>query len=306
MLKIKVPATSANLGPGYDSFGLALNVFNKYIFKVNEISKKINIKIINQNNEEVNLNKDDNLILKTVDFFKTIFPTKVEKNKLSIHVQLRYPLNRGLGSSAGAIIATMVGLNNLFKLNLNRSQILNYALKLEGHPDNIVPTLLGGFTISKVEDTSIRYHKFILDNNIKFMLFIPNFSIKTKDARTVIDKQIPIDIVSKNIANAALLTAGLIKNDIELIKQGANDFLHQPKRLSLNKDLEIFFNKLKDKINCPLVLSGSGPTIMLIKNTNFDKEIETINKLAKRENMKNQIIETSVNNQGIILSKEGV
>src|SRR6056297_683767 len=158
MYKIKVPATSANIGPGYDSFGLALNLYNNYVFSLNSLNN-FELSIKDMNNNELFIKKEDNLIIQTADYIYQKHPNKIDLNQLKIDVQLNYPLDRGLGSSANAIIATICGLNKLFNLNLDEHIILKYALNIEGHPDNITPALVGGFTISQVIDEKVSYHK---------------------------------------------------------------------------------------------------------------------------------------------------
>jgi len=305
MLKIKVPATSANLGPGYDSFGLALNLFNEYQFKINKNIEKLSIDIINNNEVEVNLKKEDNLILNTIKYLDESLPHKINIRGLQIKAKLNYPLNRGLGSSANAIIATIYGLNELFNLNLAKKDILSYALELEGHPDNIVPTLVGGFTISKVEDNKPIYEKFEIAKEMQILLFIPELAIKTKEARRVITNTIKINHATQNIANASLLTAGLIKNDIELMKKGSKDYIHQSKRIALNPKLEKLFIELKEKLEIPLFLSGSGSTLIFFSKKDFKNEREIIKNTANKYGIVNYLIETDVNNQGIIINKDG-
>jgi len=305
MLKIKVPATSANLGPGYDSFGLALNLFNEYQFKIDKDIEKLSIDIINNNEVEVNLKKEDNLILNTIKYLDESLPHKINTRGLQIKAKLNYPLNRGLGSSANAIIATIFGLNELFNLNLAKKDILSYALELEGHPDNIVPTLVGGFTISKVEDNEPIYEKFEIAEEMQILLFIPELSIKTKEARRVITNTIKINHATQNIANASLLTAGLIKNDIELMKKGSKDYIHQSKRIALNPKLEKIFIELKEKLETPLFLSGSGSTLIFFSKKDFKNEKEIIKNTADKYGIVNYLIETDVNNQGIIINKDG-
>ena len=304
MIKIKVPATSANLGPGYDSFGLALNLFNIYEFSQKK-DDQFNISIKDSNNKIVNFKKEDNLILKTLLTMKEYYPDQIETKGLKIKVDLNYPLDRGLGSSANAIIGTLCGINEIFNLELNNKKILDLALKIEGHPDNIVPALLGGFTISQVEKGQLNYEKFLVSKKINILLFIPNLEIKTKNARKIIGTKIDINAASQNIANASLVTAGFIKNDLDLIKKGSKDYIHQEKRLSLNNKLNMFFNEISKMIEIPFFLSGSGSTIIFLSKKDFTEKEEILKMKAKDLGIVNYLIETQVNNQGIIINKVG-
>ncbi len=303
MYKIKVPATSANIGPGYDSFGLALNLYNNYVFSLNSLNN-FELSIKDMNNNELFIKKEDNLIIQTADYIYQKYPNKIDLNQLKVDVQLNYPLDRGLGSSANAIIATICGLNKLFNLNLDEHIILKYALNIEGHPDNITPALVGGFTISQVIDEKVSYHKINVLNKLNILLFIPEIKIKTKTARKVINKSIPINHVTKNIANASILTAGIINNNIELIKKGSTDYIHQNNRLNLNPKLQLLFNKILLKTKSAQFLSGSGPTIIFFSNNNLSNLKNIIKKEAENIGIVNCLIETKVNNKGIII-KDG-
>ena len=304
MIKVKVPATSANLGPGYDSFGLALNLFNEYKFNKRKDDKFI-ISIKDNNNEIIDLKEEDNLILQTLLYLKEYYPNKLETKGLNIEVKLNYPLNRGLGSSANAIIGTLCGVNKLFNLKLNNEEILKLALKIEGHPDNIVPALQGGFTISQIEEGQLYYEKFSVSPKLNILLFIPNLEIKTKDARKLIGTQTNIKSASQNIANASIITAGFIKNDLNLIKRGSKDYLHQQKRLSLNKKLKTLFDEINEEVEEPFFLSGSGSTIIFLFKQDFTENKEIIKKKAKDLKIVNYLIETNVDNEGIIINKVG-
>ena len=303
MYKIKVPATSANLGPGYDTFGLALNLYNEYSFKL-DISDELEITIKDKNNNDQYIKKDENLIIKTADYLYKNHSNKVDLKQLKIDAQLNYPIDRGLGSSANAIIATIFGLNKIFDLKLDKQDILNYALNIEGHSDNITPALIGGFTISQNNKNGVTYQKYNISNKLKILLFIPEIKMKTEKARRVINETIPITDVTKNIANASILTTGLIKNNLNLIKKGSIDYIHQDKRLSLNPKLKQLFNNINQKIDIPIFLSGSGPTIILFSNNDLSNITKIIKKEAKNIGIVNHLIETKVNNKGIII-KDG-
>ncbi|MDZ7672304.1 MAG: homoserine kinase [Halanaerobiales bacterium] len=239
-----------------------------------------------------------------MNYLNKEYKEKISINNLEINVKLNYPLDRGLGSSANAIIATICGLNHFFDLDLDKQEILEHALKLEGHPDNITPALIGGFTVSQSIDNKVYYEKFPVTDDFNILLFIPDIKIKTKTARKIIEKNIPITKVSKNIANASILTAGIVKNDIKLIKEGSHDYIHQNNRLDLNKDLKLFFNNVYKKTDLPIFLSGSGPTIIFISDQDLTNLKEIVKKEAEKIGIVNYLIETKANNMGII-TKDG-
>ncbi|WP_138159303.1 homoserine kinase [Peptoniphilus catoniae] len=243
---IRVPATSANIGPGYDSMGLAFNLYNDFYFsladKTDEATKK-------------------SLMYKSVDYFFKSYKFKVPE--LNIRVKGDIPMSRGLGSSASCIVASLVFANEYSGLNLNKKALLKMATEIEGHPDNVAPALLGGHVTSLVRDKEVFYYKSLLSEKLKFILLVPDFKLETKEARKVVKKEVALEDAVLNIAAASLITQALRTGDFALLKGVAEDRLHEPYRKKLIKD----YNLIKEEVtrsNGVLFISGAGPSLMAI------------------------------------------
>ncbi len=250
-LYIKVPATSANLGPGFDFLGIALNLFNTFTF---ERSEKFSFLGFD--------NIKDNLVYKSyIHLFKlkkkTLVPVKIS------FIEKDIPNERGLGSSASAIIAGMMAANYFMENELNEDELLKEMVDFEGHPDNIVPAYFGGLTSTYIKDKEIHKVSFDVANNLIFNLLIPKFTLKTEKARKVIKNEIPLCDVTFNASRVIAIPVGFEKGDISLLKDVMVDKIHEDARLPLiKKGKEIKEVASMFQVTCNI--SGAGPTLLVI------------------------------------------
>ena len=255
MLEIIVPATSANIGPGYDCLGIALNLYNKFYFE--EIDKGLII----EGDEKEYLN-EDNLVYKSMlYFFEKIKPSIIPKG-IKIKIVNEVPVSRGLGSSATCIVAGLMAANYMTKSSLNKNEILKLATEIEGHPDNVAPAIYGNMIVSFMEDEKIYYDTIKVPKNLRFCALIPNFELSTKKARAVLPETINHKDGVFNVSRATLLVTAFMNNNLDLIKVACKDKFHQEYRSPLIND----YNKIVDysnNLNClGTFLSGAGPTII--------------------------------------------
>ena len=169
MIKVKVPATSANLGPGFDTLGLALNLYNTYYFE--ETTEGLEITGCHES-----YNNESNLVYSS--FMKTLDIVGYSlKGGLKIHIESNIPLSRGLGSSASCIVGGIKGANILAGSPLSDDEIIEWATSIEGHPDNIAPAVLGGLVTSIMEDGKVLHNKIKVVYGLKFLALIPDFTL---------------------------------------------------------------------------------------------------------------------------------
>lgn len=246
---IRVPATSANIGPGFDSFGIAFNLYNEFEFEFGKDSY------------------EENLILKAFNYY--FESLNLNSPNVSIKVNANVPRSRGLGSSATCIVAGLIAANEYNKNFLDKKQILRLASNLEGHPDNVAAAIFGGHTIA-YEDSVLKVD---VASNLKFYGLVPNFEMPTEQSRHSIPKEISVKNAVKNIAGAALISNALRIGDFDLLKSAPQDTIHELNRLKnineYDKIKEIF-----DIKNSKIFLSGSGSTLLLVSEINTDFEIE--------------------------------
>lgn len=273
MVKVKIPATTANFGPGFDCIGAALGLYNYIEMSFSE-SPKVQIK----EGHDKNIQEDEtNLVYITAK--KILQQFGIEK-PLEITLYNNIPIARGLGSSAACIVGGIVAASHLAGKALSTDEILYHAVKIEGHPDNIVPALAGGFCISMVDNDKVYYKRLNLPKYLRFVVGIPEFLLKTQEARNVMPKNVYIQDAVFNLSRCALLTASIIERDFTNLDIFCQDKLHQPYRKSLIPGIDKILSKAKDYGALASFLSGAGPAIVCLstksKANNLGKFMENV------------------------------
>lgn len=271
MIKIKVPATTANVGPGFDAIGIALNIYN--ILTVEKRTAKQEFSWMNGNTP---FSDKDNLILKACHYVLSKHPEK--KIGFSIHMdECNIPISRGLGSSAAAIVAGLYAANYLLDNYYSVGDLINFATELEGHPDNVVPAILGGMVISTVEDNEVLYSSVDFPKDIVFNVMIPDFKLSTSLAREVLPTSYSRNECIFNISRVSMLVNILVTCDYDKIRPCLKDAIHQPYRFKLINNASEIIQKSKELNSLGEFISGAGPTLIsltLKQETLFAEEIE--------------------------------
>ena len=257
MLKIKVPATSANLSVGFDTLGLALNIYNEFSFEEN------NKDDVSAFASEFRVN---NLVLESYkrffEYYKLNYiPVKINPLKIEI------PSSRGLGSSASCIVAGVMGANLISGSSLKPFELLDLCAKIEGHPDNVLPALVGGLCAAFKLDSEYYFKKYIPSNKLKIYSLIPPFELKTELSRSVLPNMYSRSDVVSNLSRIVNLPAAFIEGDIKLIRAIFDDKIHEPYRYKLiehSLDVKAYFK------DCAVAISGAGSSLLVIS----DKDIE--------------------------------
>lgn len=283
-IRITVPCSTSNLGPGFDFAGIALSLYNIYEFEENEIYEEVGFDGIT-----------DNLVLKAYKhifdkFFQQKIPVKVTL------VQNDIPIARGLGSSATAILAGMFAANYFLGDFKTPEQILKEAIEFEGHADNIMACYYGGLTIAlKDDEDKYTHHKFDVNTNLKFNVIIPSYEVKTEDAREALPKEVSLEDVTFNASRAAMLTYAFELGTIDELKYILQDKIHEQYRCKFIKEWDDL-KELSTKYDTTLNISGSGPTLLAISlNNDFKKEVKYRTEL--------QVITLEVDEEGLILEE---
>lgn len=259
MVKVRVPATTANFGPGFDCMGAALELFNEIQMEF-DISCHVEIK--GEGEGQLPLN-EDNLVYRAAQ--RVLSELGIDKS-LNIKCDNNIPLARGLGSSAACIAGGMMAANRLTDDKLPLKRIIELAVEMEGHPDNVLPALVGGFTISMMREGNIIYKKYALPETLLFVVGIPKFHLKTEQAREVLPRQLPLKDAVFNIGSASLLAASLATGDLENIDEFFKDRIHQPHRSKLIPGLETILAEAYNKGALGCFLSGSGPSVICLSD----------------------------------------
>lgn len=266
-VKVKIPATTANLGPGFDVLALALQLYNTVEMEVGteKKGKKLQIDIVGEGEE--NLPRDRrNIVYRAA---KLVFDRfHLVPNTLHIKLINRIPLASGLGSSAAARIGGLVSANSLCGERLSREELLNLAAEIEGHADNVSAAMVGGlvvcciFSLKGRKGREIEIVKFNPPENLSCVVCIPNFQIMTSQARKILPKTVKFEQAVFTSSRVAMLLAVLIRERYELLGMAMEDKLHQPYRKKLVKGMEVVFEEALRAGALGVSLSGAGPSIL--------------------------------------------
>ena len=274
-IQVQVPATSANLGPGYDSFGLAFGLHDRYVAQVLD-EEGLDIDVTGEGSDEVP-RTEKNLLVKAM--YKGFDFLGGKPKGVAVRALNVIPHGRGLGSSASAIIGGLVLARSLVLTGtdkMNDEVLLNLANEMEGHPDNVAAALYGGATVAwqdVVKGRAIAHAIHLpVDPRIKVMAFIPATPLATKKARTMLPDTIPFADAQRNSSNAALMTHALtIRPD--LLFAATEDFLHQRYREEAMPASFALMTKLR-AAGVAAFISGAGPTVLALHTEGEDETLQ--------------------------------
>lgn len=260
MVTVKVPATSANMGSGFDSIGVALQFYNT--IRAGETDQGLQIDIVDETSRFLP-HDERNLVYRAM---QAVFDEAGYAYK-GIHIiqDNKIPVTRGLGSSSASIVGGLLAANRITGDALSTDRLITIASEIEGHPDNTTATILGGMAIAVEEAHTIYHAKIPVNGNrLLFAVFIPNFILRTKTSRSVLPKTISHSDGVYNTSRAALLTAAMASGEYDLLKVAMQDRLHQPYRQGLIKGVSNIFKKAEENGALGSYISGAGPTVVSI------------------------------------------
>lgn len=279
MVYVRVPATSANMGAGFDSLGIALGLYNK--IKIEEIDN--GIEVYNNSASYIPIG-ERNLIYRAVS--KVFDEVGYAKKGIRIIQNSDIPITRGLGSSSACIVGGMLAANVISGRKLTYNEILNFAAELEGHPDNVTPALFGGFCVAAEDNGKIIYSSNKLSEKVRLAVMIPDFFVSTRESRITLPDNVTLKNASYNISRAALLASLLINGKYDDLKYTVSDKLHQDYRKNNIPDFDDIMEKSYEYGSKATYLSGSGPTMLSIlteKTSDFEKNMKEYLKKLKNE-----------------------
>lgn len=305
-ISVKVPASTSNLGPGFDCIGMALPIYNTITIEETVLpGTGIEINVLNDSETANDLIMDhmpmdeNSIIYKAVELlYNSIGQTPSE---LKITVQSQIPIARGLGSSASVIVGGLLAANELLGHPADEVALLSIATEVEGHPDNVTPSIVGGLVLTSLEDDgSVVYRKLNWPEEWQITVCIPDYELSTEISRSVLPKEVPIQDAIFNAKRLGMLIQAINTKDAELMKMALQDRLHQPYRMKLVPGLDKIMDNLKHEENVlGCVLSGAGPAIIVISQKNNLERIKSIiNDTWEEMNVKVNIMTLPVETQG--------
>lgn len=276
MIRVTAPASTANLGSGFDCMGIALKLYN--IAEFEEIESGLEINILDDSKKFLPTDQN-NYIYKCME---RVFNLAGKYPKgIRINVNSSIPVTRGLGSSSAGLALGLAGANELIGSPFTREELLNLACDIEGHPDNVTPAFCGGFTVAVRDAGKLYYTKTNVPDTICFAAMIPDFYLPTKRARGILPKKVFHRNAVYNVAHASYFAACASKGDFSAFGIGAKDRLHQKYRFGIIKNADEILRSSRKNGAIATFLSGAGPTIISVVNAQ--------NASSYQQNMQNLI-----------------
>ena len=259
-IKVRVPGTSANCGPGFDCLGLACSIYNDLELTLLREPKLI-VETTGEGAESVP-SDDKNIVWRSIKMLLERTKSGAEYKGAIIKMDNHIPMSRGLGSSAAAIVAGLKAANAIVGSPFNRQELLQLATDIEGHPDNVAPALLGGFTVSVMDRGRVQTLSFLPKIPMNFVLAVPDFPLPTWQARQVLPKEVSMKDAVFNISRASMMVAALIKGKDRFFKSVFDDAIHQPYRKDLIPGLKEAIDSARKAGAIGAALSGAGPSVI--------------------------------------------
>ncbi|MBB6729332.1 homoserine kinase [Cohnella zeiphila] len=266
---VKVPASTANLGPGFDTLGMALSLFAWIDLRPAAPGETTTFTMMGE--ELAGLPRDkSNLMYKVA---QSVFARAgVDLPELHIAFRSDIPLARGLGSSASAIVGALVAANELIGAPLSEDELFQMSTALENHPDNVGASLFGGIVVASWDETRADAVRLEPPAALETLVAIPDFELETKKARNVLPSQVSMRDAVLNVSRSSLLTAALATGKLELLRNALADRLHQPYRAALVPGMERILAEAREHGALGAVLSGAGPTLLVMAEAGADRE----------------------------------
>lgn len=296
MIKVSIPATSANLGPGFDCLGMAINIYNTIEVEEDE-EEGLYIEVPREDRHIIPTDSSNLIYCSMLSLFDKV---GYRPGGLRIKQTNNIPLAMGLGSSAACIVGGIVAANHIAGNPLNLQEMIELSSILDGHPDNVLPALVGGITVGCIHDEKVYHSRLDPPEGICLALMIPQFELLTEEARAILPDSIPFEDGVFNIGRASLLVASIIDGSMENLSIAMDDRMHQPYRKNLIPGFDYIRDRAMQSGAKGVFLSGAGPIIIAI--------VDDRDRSSFEENMKGELAEldevwtlkwAKINNEGI-------
>jgi homoserine kinase len=262
LVRVRVPASTANLGAGFDALGMALGLYNEIEVERGGDGDGMHLAIEGEGAERLQALGAQNLAARAVS--GTLAHLGMPPGGISVRMINRIPLSRGLGSSSAAVVGGVASAAALAGVSLSAEELLDLALPLEGHPDNIAPALLGGLTVATLVEGRVRCVKLPVPDALQAVAVIPDFRLSTAKARQALPPMVPRGDAVFNVGRVALFLAGLQAGRLDLLREGVKDRLHQPYRAAFVPGMSDVLAEGERSGALACFLSGAGPTLLAL------------------------------------------
>lgn len=296
MFTVRVPATSANLGAGFDTLGLALTLFLQVDVELSALTSEIVWQ--GEGKDSISDQTDNNLLLKAMQKVfqeaETIFPS------LRLIIKNDIPIGRGLGSSAAAITAGMVAANRILQTRFSDKDLLKWAVEMEGHADNIVPAFMGGLSCSMIYEGEVYFQKITFPETIQLVVAVPDFEMLTEKSRRDLPQSIKLQDMILNLQRACFLLASICNGDCRHLDKAMDDVIFQPVRQKSIPGFKQVLSNAREAGALGAAISGSGPSIIAFA-TDKDRVGKAMLEAFARNGIKARLFFLNASMQGVTL-----
>jgi homoserine kinase len=289
---LRVPASSANLGPGFDALGLALGIYLECRFRR---SPRLSIQASGRDSDQISTG-EDNLIWQTA--LAVANDTRSQLPPVELVIANEIPIGKGLGSSAAALTAGVVMADHLLGLGWKSLRILDEAARIEGHPDNVSACVLGSIVASAIDSGGVtRAVRLELPKDFGLAVVVPDFVLPTVEARAVLPSQYSRQDAIFNVQRSALLIAALATGAVHAFPAALEDRLHQPYRLKLVPGLdEILQLRAPGLLGC--ALSGAGPSVLVFYERRYESVCDLVRQIFQLNGHASEVLRTEIADHG--------
>lgn len=292
-IKVKVPGTTANCGPGFDTVGMACTIYNHMELTLTE-RPELTIAVSGEGKGVIPAN-EKNIVFKAVQ--AVLQKTGSAYQGVGIEMTNNIPLARGLGSSAAAIVGGLLAANELTGNTLSKQELFEMATAIEGHPDNVAPAIFGGVTISVLQN-GVQCMRFLPAQAITMVVAVPDFQLSTKAARRVLPRSVPLEDAVFNISRAAMLVGALCTGNYTYLKYALQDKIHQPYRTPLIPGIGEVFHAAVANGALGAAISGAGPCLIAFTEKGPDRIGSAMVAAFSSKNIKSTYLILNIDSQG--------
>ncbi len=262
-MKVKIPASTSNIGPGFDTLGLALNRYlHLSVEEEDAQGSSMHISVEGNGKEHIATDKTNLVYQGMAALAKCVGgPHEKALQTIRLHIKNEIPASGGLGGSGAAIAGGVFLANEVLRTKMSREDMLNIAVSIEGHPDNVSAAMMGGLTVNCFDNGKVRCRSIKIAAKLSVVACSPNFQVLTKQARQILPKEVPLKDAVVNIENVASLIAALMEGDVEALRYVTGDRLHEQYRAALIPGFEDVKNAALGAGAWSFNISGSGPTV---------------------------------------------
>ena len=297
-VRVNVPASTTNLGPGFDVLGMALELYNTVEIEISASGLRVEI----EGEGSDTLPRDESSLVYRAA--KSVFERIGEETPpMVIRLINQIPLARGLGSSGTAIIGGLMAANVISGAKLTPDEILNMAAEMDGHPDNVAASILGGVVIASRTEQGVACMKLIPPKPVDVVVVVPDFHLLTSDARAALPASVDIETAVFNISRASLLVAALTTGDFRLLGIATDDKLHQPYREKLIPGMQDVLQAARSAgDNVAVALSGAGPSVVALCTDNGDMAGENMKQAFSKHGISSKVMVLGIDKEGTVVS----